>query len=176
MLSVTETALPGIGLSIPRVIEREAESYLAMRSGGAMRDLPQFAPPLIADLHDWMARRGIVAAGPVFFRYRRLGSDGSVELDVGHAVARPGETGDGVVEDALPAGRYAAATYTGPYDRLHDAFCMLHGWIRARGLEPAETAGPQGRMIGCQLEIYRIGPGDTGDPVKYETDLFLQIA
>lgn len=175
MLPVTETALPGAGLSIPQVIEREAEAYLACRAGGAMRDLPRFAPPHFARLHEWMAGRGI-RPGAGFFRYRRFGGDGGVELDVGNLVDRAIEPADGVVADELPAGRYAFATYRGPYDRLYDATCMLHGWIRARGLAPVETRNVDGVAPGCQLEIYRVGPMDADDPSGYETDLYIQIA
>ena len=45
--ATTPLTLPGIGLSIPHVVEREAEPYLALGASGAMRDLPQFAPPLL---------------------------------------------------------------------------------------------------------------------------------
>ena len=41
MLAATETAMPGVGLSIPQVVEREATPYLAIKASGAMRDLPQ---------------------------------------------------------------------------------------------------------------------------------------
>lgn len=174
MLAVTETALPGIGLSIPSVIEREAEPYLAIRAAGAMRDLPHFAPPLLPKLHAFMAGRGI-AAGPTLFRYLSFGHDGGVELDVG-ALTDGRQTGSEAVEAGeLPAGRYAFATYAGPYDRLHDAFCMLNGWFRARGLSAVENASGAGHAPGGQFEIYRVGPSDTDDPVQYRTDLFIQL-
>ncbi|MCG6857892.1 MAG: GyrI-like domain-containing protein [Salaquimonas sp.] len=174
MLPVTETAMPGIGLSIPQVIEREAEPCLAFRTGGAMTDLPQFAPPYFGKLHEWMASHG-VTAGTHFFRYHRFGNDGGVELDVGSTVNHPVEASGGVIADEIPAGRYAFATYTGPYDRLHDAFCMLNGWIGARSLKADAQHEPDGHRPACQLEIYRIGPMDRDDPAKFETDILIKL-
>ncbi len=184
MLPVTETALPGIDLSIPQVIERDAEPYLAFCAAGAMRDLPQFAPPLLPKLHAWMAGRGM-APGPTLFRYRSFSHDGGVELDVGaltvgkltggEQAGSPQTDSEEVVAGELPAGRYAFATYAGPYDRLYDAFCMLNGWFRARGLSAVENASGSGHAPGGQFEIYRVGPSDTDDPVRYRTDLFILL-
>ena len=170
MLAVTETALPGAGLSIPCVVEREAQPCLVIRTSGAMPDLPKFAPPKFGELRDWMRTRGI-APKPGFFRYRRFGAGGHVELDVGNLVTAA-ETGAGNVEaDNLPAGRYALATYIGPYDRLYDAFSMLQGWMAMRGLKPARN----GDEIGGQIEIYRVSPMDVDDPAKFETDILILL-
>ena len=171
MLAPTETAMPGIGLSIPSVVERKAVPYLAIAASGPMRALPEFAPPKFEALHRWMRENG-VPAGEGFFRYRRFGEDGGVEMEIATVTEAP-TTGAGEVEaHELPAGRYALATYKGPYDRLFDAFAMLNGWIAARGLRPAGRPGsPE-----CQAEIYRISPARTGDPAKWETDLLVKLA
>lgn len=170
MLAVTQTALPGIGLSIPQVGDRHAQPYLAIRANGPMQQLPQFAPGNFERLHNFMRKNG-VEAGEGFFRYRAFREDGSVELDVGTTTGRAVGGGGEVFADTLPAGRYASATYTGPYDRLYDAFCMLNGWVTARGLAVAgEDDAPE-----CQVEIYRISPAQEADPVRWETDLLLKI-
>jgi DNA gyrase inhibitor GyrI len=175
MLAVTETAMDGIGLSIPHVVERPATPSLAYRISGKMSELPQFAPPYFGKLHEWMTSHG-VAPGLHFFRYRRFGNDGDVELDVGNAIAVTVDASDGVTADPIPAGRYAFATYTGPYDRLYDAFAMLNGWISARGLKADARSGPDGQHMACQIEFYRISPRDTPDPARHETDILIKLA
>ena len=175
MLAVTETALPGIGLSIPQVVEREAVPSVALRASGEMRKLPEFAPPLFGSLHEWTSAHGIEPVAH-FFRYRRFGEDGSVELDVGNTLRAPVEASGDVISDEIPAGRYATAIYTGPYDRLYDAFLMLNGWLRGRGLEPAALENREGSQAGCQLEIYRISPANEADPEKWQTDLMIRLA
>jgi effector-binding domain-containing protein len=171
MLDVTKTGLRGIGLSIPQVIERADEPYLAIAASGPMVSLPQFAPPKFGELYAFMAGRGVSPAGPGFFRYRCFDEWGNVEVEAGSPVA-PGTAGDGnVIAATLPAGSYAAATYTGPYDRLFDAVLMLEGWMRGRGLEPD---GEPGRP-GCQLEIYRVSPMDESDPARLVTELLVRL-
>lgn len=170
MLAPTETDMPGIGLTIPSVMERKAVPYLAIAASGPMRDLPQFAPPKFHALHGWMRDNG-VAARDGFFRYRRFGADGSVELEVGSITGGATAGGGEVVAGELPAGRYACATYRGPYDRLYDAFAMLNGWIEARGLTQAGQSGAPD----CQVEIYRISPAQTADPMQWKTDLLLKL-
>ncbi|MEZ5792785.1 MAG: GyrI-like domain-containing protein [Nitratireductor sp.] len=174
MLATTETALPGIALSIPSVVVRKAEPFLAIAATGEMAKLPEFAPPKFASLHGYMAENGIEGRYG-FFRYRRF-SGGSVMLDVGTATTAPASGEGAVIAGELPAGRYVSATLTGPYDRLYDAFLMLEGWLKGRGLACEGTHDGQGWEPACQLEIYRISPADTNDPMKWETDLLLKIA
>jgi effector-binding domain-containing protein len=172
MLAVTETNMDDAGLSIPHVVKRGAEPYLAIAVSGPMTDLPSFGPPKFGELHAWMGGRGTKPSGPGFFRYRSFDDEGNVTLEAGSPVAA-GTAGSGeVLADVLPAGRYAAATYTGPYDRLYDAFLMLNGWLRGRGLEPDGVPGEPG----CQLEIYRVTPMDEKDPARLVTELLIRLA
>jgi effector-binding domain-containing protein len=175
MLAVTQTGMAGIGISIPQVIMREAVPYAAITVSGPMVSLPSFAPPKFADLYGWMGKHGIEPAGSGFFRYRRFDA-GIVTVEAGAPVP-PGTAGSGAVRaDALPAGSYAAATYTGPYDRLHDAFLMLEGWMRGRGLEPDGTQDGFGEQPACQLEIYHVTPMDESDPARLVTEIMIKLA
>jgi effector-binding domain-containing protein len=172
MLAVTQTGMAGIGLSIPQLIERDGEPYLAVAASGPMTDLPTFAPPKFGELHTFMGERGIAPAGPGFFRYRSFDDKGNVTLEAGSPVAAGTAGGGRVTSGVLPAGRYVAATYTGPYDRLYDAFLMLNGWMRGRGLEPDGKPGEPG----CQLEIYRVTPMDEADSARLVTELLIKLA
>jgi effector-binding domain-containing protein len=171
MLAVNETALPGIGLSIPSVTVRTAAPYLAIAVSGDMRELPQFGPGTLGELHQYLGANGI-AAGHGLFRYKRFDERGGVELDVAALVTQSAKGGGAVIASELPAGRYATATYTGPHDRLYDAFSMLTGWLAARGLT---SAGEPGAPT-CQAEIYRISPAEVNDPMQWQTDLLILLA
>ena len=172
MLQVTRTAGAGIALSVPGVVQRKAAPYLAIPVSGAMVDLPKFAPQKFMALNRWIGERQIAAAEFGFIRYRAFGKDGSVRLEVAMATNKKAKGEGEVVAGALPAGRYAMATLTGPYDRLYDAFCMLEGWIRGRGLK---AAGKPGKPE-CQLELYRVSPATEADPAKWQTDLAVMLA
>jgi hypothetical protein len=175
MLDVSQTGLHGVSVSVPRVIERPAIDYVALAVSGPMKRLPEFAPPKIVELSEVMKRSGIAGGMPGFFRYRRFGADGSVELEVGTTVTKPAPEVDGMVRGLLPAGRYAAATLFGPYDRLYDSFLMLQGWMEGRGLQSLGKHDDGGSLPECQMEIYRIGPVQTDNPMRFETDLMLKL-
>jgi len=74
---------------------------------------------------------------------------------------------EGLVEQRIPAGRYASATHVGPYEQLGDVWARFFGeWLPASG----HRLGP-----GVSYEIYRNTPADV--PKKdLRTDLFISIA
>ena len=176
MLDKTKTEAAGAGLSVPQVNEIAGESYVAIPVAGPMAELPQFAPPKFPELHAWMAETGIPHGGKAFFRYTGFRPDGTADIEVGATTLAPQEGSKAVISGEIPAGNYACATYTGPYDRLYDAFLMLNGWLRGRGLEPAALENREGSQAGCQLEIYRISPANEADPEKWQTDLMIRLA
>ena len=176
MLAVTKTAFRGAHLSVPQIVERRAQGYAAIRATGPMTDLPTFAPPLFPRLHDWLALNGVPSGTQGFFRYTAFGRDGSVELEVGTTTRAPVSASPPVIAGLLPAGRYAMATYAGPYDRLHDAFCMLEGWMGGRGLTPEGIYDSDYSRPACQLEVYRVSPAQTDNPSEWETDLLVKLA
>ncbi len=171
MLAVEKTGAPGLALSVPNVVTLKAEPYLAVAAKGPMPKLPQFAPPKFDELHDWMASHDIDSGGKPFFRYRRFDNAGNVELEVGNTTLKKIAANGAVIAGELPAGRYATATYSGPYDRLYDCFLMLDGWMRGRDLTPAGKPG----QPDCQLEIYRVSPATEPDPSKWVTDLLIRV-
>lgn len=175
MLDVTETAHDGCALSIPQVNRIEALPYLAIRVSGPMTLLPEFAPPRLPELHSWMAVNGKSNGGKAFFRYLGFGPGGTVDLEVGTTTLRPETGGGNVIAGEIPAGSYACATHSGPYDRLHDSFLMLNGWMRGRGLVPDDTHGKDGERLACQLEIYRVSPAQESDPANWQTDLMIRL-
>lgn len=175
MLPVTETAFEGAGLSVPVVVDRNAMPYVAIAASGPMADLPRFAPPLFPRLHGWMQQHGLAGTAGMF-RYRAFHGDGGVAMEVATLLDRAARGDGAVIAGELPAGRYATATYTGPYDRLHDAFCMLSGWLRGRGLSADERYEAGSRFPAAQAEIYRVTPMDTADPARWKTDLLLKLA
>jgi hypothetical protein len=171
MLAVEKTGAPGLALSVPNVVTLKAEPYLAIAAKGPMPKLPQFAPPKFDELHNWMAGHDVDSGGKAFFRYRRFDNAGNVELEVGNTTLKELSANGNVIAGELPAGRYASATYTGPYDRLYDCFLMLDGWLRGRGLAPAGKPG----QPDCQLEVYRVAPATEPDPNKWVTDLMIRL-
>ncbi|HKV69808.1 MAG TPA: AraC family transcriptional regulator [Gemmatimonadales bacterium] len=71
-----------------------------------------------------------------------------------------------LVARVIPAGRYACATHTGPYERLGDTWARLMGeWLPQSEHRVAE---------GVSYEIYRNTPADTA-PDGLITDLYIPL-
>jgi AraC family transcriptional regulator len=74
---------------------------------------------------------------------------------------------DGLVEQRLPAGRYAHTRHVGPYARLGDTWSRFMGeWLPSSEHRIAD---------GASYEIYRNTPGDTPQE-ELVTDLYLPLA
>jgi AraC family transcriptional regulator len=74
---------------------------------------------------------------------------------------------EGLVEQRLPAGRYASAVHVGPYERLGDAWARFMGeWLPASGHRVGE---------GSSYEIYRNNPRTTPKD-QLVTEMYIPLA
>lgn len=111
-----------------------------------------------------------------------LGREGVTNASIlpGEALARPGPemqydtalilpsevtVPDGLTEGAIPGGRYARATYRGPFERLAGAWGeFTGGWLPSSGERIGE---------GVAFEVYRTDGSDGSPPV---TELHVPLA
>ncbi|MCT7373964.1 GyrI-like domain-containing protein [Chelativorans salis] len=162
-------------LSEPKIIERKAQPYVAIRK---IVKIPfgTAASKTLADLKSWMRKRGIEAVDAPFFHYNIIDMPSALEIDFGAPTAAE-EEGDGtVVSGVLPAGRYASLTHTGPYKDLIEANGALLRWIHAEGLKLDMCKSPAGDVFGCRLEIYPSDPKVEKDRSKWVTELAFKLA
>lgn len=162
-------------LSEPKFVTRHPQPFAAIRLTLTQPEIPDKAPPLIGELHGWLAAHGIAPAGAPFFNYTRMGSGETMEMEVG--VPTPAEaTGDGrVVTGTIPGGRFATIRYTGPYDGIVEAHTALEQWLQGKGeARPAGAAG-KGRYDASLLEIYWTDPEVEPDPAKWVTDIAFRL-
>lgn len=160
----------------PRIEYRAAQPYLGITrrvTHGVPAAVDQAFPALFA----WLGEHGVAPAGPPFIRTREIDERGEpLELDVAVPVASAVE-GDGEVRaDVLPAGRYLTALHVGPYRSqtatdLGDARAALLRHADERGLVYA-----RGAELPCAVEHFRIGPVDTPDHTRWETELAYLLA
>jgi effector-binding domain-containing protein len=162
-------------LSEPRIIERRAQPYLAIRK---IVKIPfgTVASKSLADLKRWMRKRGVEAIDAPFFRYNIIDMPSALEIDFGAPTAVEEAGDDAVVSGLLPAGRYASLTYTGPYTGLIKANAALLDWIAAAGLKLDMHSSPAGDVFGCRLEIYLTDPKVEKDRSKWVTELAFKLA
>jgi AraC family transcriptional regulator len=90
-----------------------------------------------------------------------------LQSDAGLSVSEDTKLPDGVVEERLPAGRYARTTHVGSYETLGDTWARFMGeWLPRSG----ERVGP-----GSAYEVYRNNPSNAR-PDELRTDLYLPLA
>jgi AraC family transcriptional regulator len=87
--------------------------------------------------------------------------------DAALIVAEDARLPEGLVEQHIPAGRYAMTVYVGPYEQLGDMWARLLGeWVPASGNRIGD---------GVSYEIYRNTPADTPKQ-ELRTELYVPLA
>jgi effector-binding domain-containing protein len=158
-------------LTEPKLEQRAEQPYVAIRRQVTLGGLSTELPPLVGDVFKWIGQHQAVQSGPVFFRYLTMDmeGDGRFVVDVGVPL-EAAVPGDGaVIAGAMPAGRYAAVLYTGPYDNLSSAHFALLEWGKAHGID--WQTSDEGRGWGARVEFYISDPDEEPDPQKWETEV-----
>jgi effector-binding domain-containing protein len=161
-------------LTEPRVVERAAQPYVAIRRtvGIPFSDVVDATLP---KLWQWLERHGLEPAGPPFFKYDLIKMPDRLEIEFGAPVAALPATDGEIVAGVLPAGRYATLTYHGPYDQLTGANGALINWAMAQKLEFDAESTPEGERFACRLESYTNDPREVPDPANWETVLYYKL-
>ncbi len=163
-------------LSLPKVLPQTALSYVAITETIPMDLFDQKASTLLAEVYDWLAARGIAAAGPALLRHNFIGPACDLEIAFGVVVADP-VPGDGRVQPGeMPAGNYGAVRYTGPYDQLFEVNAVLVGWAKERGVVWDATTSTDGDRFAARVEYYHTDPAENTDPTTWVSEVMIKTA
>jgi effector-binding domain-containing protein len=163
-------------LTLPKIVERTEQPYVAITSQVTMREIGPAAQTLLPEVFGWLQQRGIASASAPFFKYNVIDMARKLEIEFG--VPTSGTVaGDGRVHPSLlPAGRYVSVVHRGHYDELYDATSMVIGWAKERGIRWDAEKTEAGEKFGCRLEIYRTDPRVEPDPANWETEIAIKVA
>jgi effector-binding domain-containing protein len=156
----------------PRIEERDARPYAAIKSLVTMQELGTGLPGLIPEVQGWLAQRGVATAGAPFFKYNVIDMERQLEVEVGWPTAASLDGDERVLVGELPAGRYAVTVHHGHPDGLIGAVAALLNWAEAQGLTWDATTVPEGERWGCRLEIYLT---DSPDMDTSDTELAFRL-
>jgi effector-binding domain-containing protein len=161
-------------LTLPKLVEREAQPYVAMRR---LVKLPfnDVVDATLPKLWQWIGDHQVELAGPPFFKYNLIDMASELEIEFGAPTATllPGDAE--VVTGTLPAGRYATLTYHGPYDDLMEVNAVLIGWANLHQYRFDMQPTPKGDKFACRLEIYPNDPREVPDPRDWETVMAFRL-
>jgi effector-binding domain-containing protein len=160
----------------PMLEDRADQAYVGIRTQAAMRDLPTLIPQLHREVYDWLEQRGLSPAGAPFIRYHVINMETKLDIELGVPVATAVGGDDRVKGGVLPAGRYAALTYTGDYAGLMAANAQLLDWGATQGLAWDQWETAEGDAFGARFETYITDPGNEPDPAKWQTEVAIRLA
>lgn len=163
-------------LTLPRIVERKAAPYVALKREVLPHTLGEVGPSAHDEVYTWLQSHGIPAAGPPFFKYNRIDMKRGFEMEFGVPTERLVMVEEDLMAGGLPAGRYASTVYQGPYGDLLDVNAVLVGWARERGLEWDMRATAAGDCFACRLEIYHTDEQLVPDPARWETEVAIRLA
>ena len=124
---------PSFG-SPPRLEQRPARPYAAIRARVTMSEIADTLPPLTGEVLTWLQARGVSPDGPELWRYLIIDMDEELTIDVGFAVPTILDADDRVVTGELPGGTYAVAGFHGHPDGLLQATAELRRWAEESGV------------------------------------------
>ena len=159
----------------PKVEERGAQPYVALRTQATMQELDTAIPQGLGEVFAWLAHQGVAPAGVPFVRYLVIDMEALLDIEVGVPVttALPGD--DRICAGMLPAGRYASLVYTG-IDLGIQANWALLKWGAERGLVWDTWKTEQGDAFGARLESFLTNPDEEPDRARWETEVAIRLA
>ncbi|MDA0564619.1 GyrI-like domain-containing protein [Streptomonospora sp. S1-112] len=152
----------------PRHETRAAQPYVAIPAKVTGRGR---AAALVAEVQEWLRRRGVGAAGPPFLRYWVIGQgDREHIIEVGAPVREqvPVE-GDGrVVAGFIPEGSYVTLAHTGDPERIDTAHALLQDWASGQGLAWVNRGEGPNQVWGGRFEFLLSAPVGASGPCSVE--------
>lgn len=157
----------------PRIVERPAQPYVALRrqvtipfGGEVSKAMKRLAKEMKA--------QEVQSSGAAIFKYNIIRMP-ELDMEFGFETATPQATTGELLNGTLPAGRYAELTFFGPYRHLYKVNGALIEWSRAQGLVFDATEAPDGEHFASRVEIYPNGPDDEPDPSKLKTIVAIRL-
>lgn len=148
-------------ISPPEILDLAAVEAAVIPITCQREEMPSVFGPAVMELFTVLGQQGVESHGAVFAHHLEM-PPGMFVFELGVQVLSPVTASGRVQPGALPAGRVAHTTYTGPYEGLHGAWSAFDDWLEAQGLVQASDL----------WEHYVFGPDKTSDPAAYRTELY----
>src|SRR5688572_3939034 len=119
----------------PKLVQRDAQPYVAIRTNVTLKDYGSKAPPLWPEVVKWLSAKGMKPSGPPLLRYLVVDMEKGLQIEVGFPVAKAVQGDKRVIAGTLPAGRYVEVVHTGDYGGMIQANATLQEWAKKQGLQ-----------------------------------------
>jgi len=148
----------------PEISFRKEQHYISIKNKLKREEIPSALPPLIPELFQWLKERKIQSAGAPFFNYLKMNGEQLV-VEVGIPTNSPVNGDSRVQPGSFPAGKYAIAKYTGPYNKLFEVNVAIEKWKDENNIKFKEP----------KVEFYPADPAVESNPERWETIIINRI-
>lgn len=147
-------------IDTPQIVQSPRQLTAAIHVTIPSNQIQQVIGPAVTDLLGVMNEQGLAPAGPLLSYHMKMPSD-VFDFDIAFPVAREVKPSGRVISSEVPAFRVARTVYRGPVEGLGQAWGELQQSITANGHAAQEQ----------MFERYVVGPGDTPEAAKWQTEL-----
>jgi len=144
-------------------IERPEQATLSIRTRAAEENLPATVGKAYGAIMQYLGEIGAAPVGAPFVVYYNMDMQ-DLDMEIGFPVAHKIDGKGDIQPRIIPAGRYAACLFTGPYDKLASAYQGLTAFVAENGYQ-AE---------GISYEFYLNDPGTT-PPEQLQTHILFPL-
>lgn len=145
------------------LLELQLQPTLSIRTRTPAAQLPAALGGAYQHIFEHIAAQGEVPAGAPFVAYYNMDMD-NLDVEIGCPVSKSLPADGAAQMSEIPAGRYAATLFTGPYQEMSAAYDALTQWVQANKYEPT----------GVVYEIYLNEPGQVPDQ-DLQTQILFQL-
>lgn len=145
------------------LIQTESQPVVKIHTHTPVEGLPQSLGRAFTALEAYLGGVGEPPAGPPFVAFYNQDMQ-NLEIEIGFPVVNPVPGRGDILSGDIPAGRYAACLYTGPYVGMPSAYRALTEWTSEHGYQPS----------GVSYEYYLNDPGKTA-PQDLQTRIVLPL-
>lgn len=146
------------------LIHSPGQPVLSIRTRTSVQNLPQVLGQGYSKIVDYLASQGQQPAGPPYVAYYNMDMD-DLDLELGFITTSQLEGVGDIQASVIPAGRYSACVFTGPYPEMAQAYEQLTSWTQEQGFQPT----------GVVYEFYLNDPGET-PPEALQTQIWFALA
>jgi effector-binding domain-containing protein len=125
--------------------------------------LPEIFGKTFADIAQYLAAIKEEPVGSPYAAYYNMDMQ-NLDVEIGFPVSKPLPSKGEIQPGQIPAGKFAACLYTGPYGDIEPAYTALSAWIKEQGHV----------VTGVAYELYLNDPGHT-PPQQLQTQILFPL-
>jgi len=162
-------------MTLPENFERETQPYIYVPFTVTMQQMQRPADEGFPQVFAYLERHSIKPVGNAFYNYRRINMAGTLDVEAGIAVERPGPEEGAIRVGELPGGRFVGATWHGHPDALGKVTGVLIGWSNLTRQPFDQRTEGQYDYFACRLEIYESDPAEVPNMDEWVTRLAFKL-